>query len=259
MNIGGGRRKPRLRASKIFRELAFKLPHGSEVKCFEFDIKINDGPNFFVQYKDEFLRGIYRFDSARENPLIIDGGCNMGLSILAFKHFYPRARIIGFEPDPKIFALLKENVERNHLSDVRLINAGLGGKKGRLGFSPDAAAGGQLVAGRAEVEVDVVTLSEYLSEEVDFLKLNIEGLEWDVLREAADAGRLRNVREIVVEYHGWAKGPQKLGAILNLLDEQGFRYLVHDFDELTCLTSKPPFRLPESAPWFCLVYARRNP
>ena len=62
---------------------------------------------------------------------------------------------------------------------------------------------------------------------------------------------------MVVEYHGWPNGEQRLGAILSLLDAQGFRYLVHDLDEQTNPATKPPFRPPGDSPWFTLVYAWR--
>jgi FkbM family methyltransferase len=249
----------RIRRAKRFRllkKIGFGLAGRSLVNCGGFKLRINDGPNFYMQFKDEFLHGIYRFKASGPTPLIIDGGSNMGMSILAFKRAHPDARVIGFEPDPEIFALLKENVERNELADVRLVNAGLAEKRGTLSFAPDAAAGGQLVGSGAGAKVNVEPLSDYLGEEVDFLKLNIEGMELPVLQEAAASGRLRNVRELVLEYHGWPKGAQHLGEILTLLDREGFRYLIHDFDAETCGTSKPPFRLPET-PWFCLVYAKR--
>lgn len=101
-------------------------------------------------------------------------------------------------------------------------------------------------------------ISDYLNEPIDFLKLNIEGEELAVLQEAEASGRLRNVRELVLEYHGWPKGEQRLGAILELLDRQGFRYLIHDFDAESCCASKPPFHLTPQTTWFCLVYARRQ-
>lgn len=78
-----------------------------------------------------------------------------------------------------------------------------------------------------------------------------------MLREVAASGKLRQVRELVLEYHGWPNGEQRLGDILNLLDRAGFRYLVHDFDAESCGSSKPPFRLSPSTTWFCLVHARR--
>ncbi len=94
---------------------------------------------------------------------------------------------------------------------------------------------------------------------MEFLKLNIEGQELPVLREAEASGRLANVRQMVLEYHGWAGGKQVLGEILNLLDRNGFRYLIHDFDAQTNGATKPPFRWTPETQWFCLVYATRAP
>lgn len=240
-----------------FRQKTWVRQSGDIMRYLNYDVRITDGPNFYMQYKDEFIRKIYHFDSTCPAPIIIDGGSNIGMSILSFKHIYPKSKITGFEPDPSIFQLLSENIERNHISDVRLINAGLSAEAGDTSFSPDGQAGGQL-SSVGQLRVKMVKLSTYLDGPVDFLKLNIEGAELAVLTEAMNAGRLRNVRELVLEYHGWPKQRQNLGDILNLLDEQGYRYLVHDFDAETCGASKPPFCLTANTTWFCLVYAKRN-
>lgn len=242
---------------KYFREKAWNQKFGTVMNCMSYNVRITDGPNFYMQYKDEFINGIYHFDAHRPDPLIIDGGSNIGMSILYFKHIYPEARIIGFEPDPSIFCLLRENLSTNKIDRVKLVNAGLAAEDGQASFAPDGQAGGKL-SGSGQVQVRMERLSKYLGETVDFLKLNLEGAELDVLTEIAEAGCLRNVRELVLEYHGWAKQEQKLGNILTLLDEKGFRYLVHDFDTETCGASKPPFRLSANTTWFCLVYAKRN-
>ena len=230
---------------------------GAIMCCLNYTVRITDGPNFYMQYKDEFIRRIYHFEAERPDPLIIDGGSNMGMSILYFKHVYPTARIIGFEPDPAIFQILEENVTRNGLDGVTLVNAGLGGETGTISFIPDESAGGRFAKEEGSITVQVKQLSDYLGEPVDFLKLNIEGEELSVLQEAEASGKLQNVRELVLEYHGWANGEQRIGEILNLLDRNGFRYLVHDFDSESCGASKPPFRLTPQTTWFCLVYAKR--
>lgn len=242
-----------------FREKMWLQKPGTVVKCKgkDYHVKITDGPNFYMQYKDEFINRIYQFTTQRPAPFIIDGGCNMGMSILHFKHIYPQARIIGFEPDPSIFQLVSENLVRNKINDVQLVNAGLAAEDGEMSFIPDGQAGGQL-SSAGQIRVKMERLSKYLGDTVDFLKLNIEGTELDVLKEVAETGNLRNVRELVLEYHGWPKQEQRLGDILNLLDSQGFRYLVHDFDAQTCGATKPPFSLSEDTTWFCLVYAKRN-
>ena len=227
------------------------------VKFLNYSVRITDGPNFYIQYKDEFVRQIYGFHSEDGAPLIIDGGSNIGMSVLYFKHLYPDARIIAFEPDPRIFAILQENVSRNHLGNVTLVNAGLGGKPGDVTFVPDGMSGGHIGEAAHGVRVRIECLSSYITQPVDFMKLNIEGQELEVLRELEMNQLIRNVKELVLEYHGWSGAEQRLGNILNLLDCNGYRYLVHDFDSETCSATKPPFRLKQS-PWFCLVYARRR-
>ncbi len=240
-----------------FRRDVWDLQTNALVRFLNFELAITDGPNFYMQFKDEFVRGIYRFEAHRNDPLIIDGGSNIGMSILAFKANYPSARIIAFEPDPSICRLLHENLVRNNISGVTVVEAGLGGEQGTMSFLPDASAGGQVSSTQQGIPVRIEVLSKYLNKPVDFLKLNIEGQELPVLREVERAGLLNNVREMVIEYHGFPESPQNLGEILGILDRAGFRYLLHDFDEETCRATKPPFLLERDTTWFCLIYAKQ--
>lgn len=242
-------------------------PTGGAVRFLGYRLRIADSMGFYSSYKDEFLRRIYDFESSRPRPLVIDGGSSIGVSILYFKHRYPQARVIGFEPDPELFRLLSENVEQNRLRDVTLVNAGLAGEAGTLPFAPGASLEGRLLSsdtpkpesGHGEsVAVPVHCLSGYIEEEVDFIKLNIEGQELPVLREVEARGKLALVRELVLEYHGWGGQDQRLAAILELLDRNRFRYRVHDFDEETGRASWPPFRRDAQRTWFCLVHAFRE-
>ena len=240
------------------RRRLWDRPPGCLLKIGRYRLRITDGPNAYMQFKDVFVRGIYRFTRDRPDPLIIDGGSNMGISVLGFKHDHPDCRVIAFEPDPALCRLLAENLRRNDVTEgVTLNEAGLGDENATVSFAADGSAGGKVVDGVAGQTVKVQRLSSYLNDPVDFLKLNIEGAELTVLQECARAGVLRNVRKMVVEYHGWPDSPQTLGDLLNLLDGQRFRYLVHDFDPETCSITKPPFRLRPRAPWFCLVHAQR--
>jgi FkbM family methyltransferase len=229
----------------------------SVVRFLGYTVRITDGPNFYMQYKDEFVRQIYHFKARRPDPLIIDGGSNIGMSILYFKRIYPSARVIGFEPDPSIFRILEGNMNRNNIEGVNLINAGLGAESGSASFVPDGSAGGQVMERCQGITITLERLSDYLDEPVDFLKLNVEGAELGVLEEAEASNKIRNIDELVLEYHGCGGKEQRLGPILDLLDRTGFRYLVHDFDEETNGASKPPFHLEPTTTWFCLVYARR--
>jgi FkbM family methyltransferase len=222
------------------------------------DIAYTDLMSLYMEYKDIFARRIYHFDSVKPSPRVIDGGGCIGMSVLYVKRVYPGAKVITFEPDDQMREVLVRNIAVNRLNNVDVIPAGLAGQEGTACFQPDGSDGGKMIEGSAGLTtIRTVRLSDYLVEPADFVKLNIEGQELPVLREVEASGRLSNIRELVLEYHGWADGPQCLGAILELLDRNGFRYLVHDFDHETNPASKPPFRLARPKTWFCLVYARR--
>ena len=242
---------------ELARSRMLRVPDGGRLTVGGLSLRVTDGLNAYMQYKDELVRRCYAFETSRPDPVVIDGGANIGMFSLATLRDHPDARITAFEPDPRIAAMLKENLANNNAAQVAIVIAALGPADGEMSFAPDGQAGGALVAGAAPMRVHAVTLSQYLTDEVDFLKLNIEGAELDVLREAAASNCLRRVRAMVIEYHGWPGGEQRLGPLLDLLNGQQFRYLVHDLDAQTNPRTKPPFRDPGDEPWFALVYAWR--
>jgi len=247
-----------------FRRNSRTLTAGSWTSCLHYKVRINDGLNFYVLYKDIFVNRIYHFDAKGPDPLVLDCGSNIGMSILYFKHLYPRARIIAFEPDPVIFPYLRENMIRNGLTDVRLVKGCLSEKAGSTTFYSDGKYGSsaavQLPADTPQnawtkYEVPAVRLRDYLGEPVDFLKMNIEGSEYRVLEDSRD--HLRMIQEMVIEYHHLPGLPRTLHKILALLDGQGFEYLVSDFDSETNPSVMPPFHLTPETRYFLLIYARR--
>ena len=259
---GAGEWKTHWHLAGMRRRVCNRKP-GTIVSFLNYSVRMNDGPNFYILYKDIFVHRIYHFQAQRPDPLILDCGSNIGMSILYFKHVYPQARVIGLEPDPAIFPYLDENMTRNSLKDVQLVQAALGATEGVLTFYSDGKYASCLAEHRpAEIppgwtryEVPCVRLRDYLVEPVDFLKMNIEGAEWEVLEDSADS--LRKVREMVVEYHHLPGLPRTLHKILELLHEQGFEYVVNDFDSETNGAVRPPFRLTPSTRYYLLIYARR--
>lgn len=172
----------------------------------------------------------YFFPSENTSPCIIDGGTHMGMAIYYFKTRYPQARITGFEPDPALRALAEENVARNHYEDVSVLPYALAKERGELPFyrSESWTMAGALDDRRSQlgdaveaIQVETVPLSDYLDEPVDFLKLDIEGAEADVLLEAAE--KLPNVAWLFCEVHlGGGAGSERLAQILTLLEAADF-------------------------------------
>jgi len=240
----------------------FQKP-GSIVQCGEFRVQINDARNFYILYKDIFIRRIYYFGAGRSDPLILDCGSNIGVSILYFKHLYPDARVVGFEPDTQVFPYLEKNVESNGLQGIRLVRAALSSNEGLVEFFSDGRYGSGLAEqvatggepGWTRSKVSSVRLRNYLNEPVDFLKMNIEGAEYEVLKDSEEM--LDRVKEMVIEYHHLPGLPRTLHKILEILDRHGFEYLINDFDSETNGSVAPPFRLSPESRYFLLIYARR--
>lgn len=245
------------------RRQAVERPAGSRISFDGYTVQVNDGYNFYILYKDIFVKRIYHFEAARENPLILDGGSNIGMSVLYFKRIYPKARIIAFEPDPTIFPYLEGNMRTNAVAGVELVRAGLASRSGTDVFYSDGRYGSTLASHKPDdapawwtsCEVPCVRLRDYLTEPVDFVKLNIEGAELETLADSAD--RLGCIRELVIEYHHLPGLPRTLHEILALLHQRGFEYFISDFDSETNPAAGPPFRLAPDTRYYLLVYAKR--
>ena len=104
-------------------------------------------------------------------------------------------------------------------------------------------------------DVPTVRLRDLLDEPVDLIKMNIEGAEHEAIAGAAD--RLRQARELFIEYHHLPGLPRTLHDILAILHDNGFEYLLYDFDRETNPAAQPPFHLSPETRMFLLIYARR--
>ncbi|WP_345993137.1 FkbM family methyltransferase [Sulfurimonas sp. HSL-1716] len=215
----------------------------NDLILFDKKVYIPDVASFFFLLKEIFQLEIYKFSTRTKKPLIIDCGANIGLSVIYFKRLYPHAKIIAFEPDKEIFKYLKSNVESFGYKDAELINKALWNQETTLRFFSEGADGGRIAADDEKqqiIEVQTVKLSEYLKDvNVDFLKIDIEGAETDVLLECQN--ELKNVENIFIEYHSFSDKPQTLSTILSILEKNGFRYYIehigvkssHPFESIT--------------------------
>lgn len=195
--------------------------------CFGFPFVAIDKSSFLYMHEEIIEKEIYKFISNRKTPRILDCGANIGVSLVYFKKLYPSARITAFEPDPDIFAILKKNMEAGNFGDIELINKGLADEEGTVNFFSEGSDGGRIATTQDNnniVPIKTVQLSQYLDEKIDFLKIDIEGTETEVLIECQE--KLHNVDNLFVEYHSFKEKPQMLGDMLNILTANGFRYYI---------------------------------
>jgi FkbM family methyltransferase len=187
-----------------------------------------DGPSFAHLYRVFFEQQTYRFSSGSTTPYIIDCGAHIGVSVAWWKTLFPAARVLAFEPDPVNYEMLRRNCAG--LADVEVINAAVWREEGVVDFTVKGDQGGHLtrLAGAAHPDVQPVRclrLRPLLERGCDFVKLDIEGAEIEVIRDCADL--LHLVERMAVEYHSFVGRPQRLGETIRVLESAGFRVHAH--------------------------------
>jgi FkbM family methyltransferase len=200
---------------------------------------VPDRATFALLVDEIFVREMYAFRPARARPLILDAGANAGVSVLYFKTVAPDARVVAFEPDPDAASMLRANVERNGLGDVEIVEAALARAGDRAELYRDPNIAGSVLTTTtpglfpAAGSVRAVQLSRWVEDPTDFVKIDVEGAEIDVLSELADARALPNIERLAIEYshHHPDARADRLGELLSILESNGFGYYVQTFAE----------------------------
>lgn len=220
---------------------------------------------FLTIHKDVFIGKEYKFETNNSSPFIIDCGSHIGVSVIYFKKLYPKAKILAFEPNPQNFKILKTNVTKNDLKEVELVNAVLTNREGEVDFyiskekkSPwtwgDSAAKNVWYDPKTHktIKVKAVCLSSYIKKKVDLIKLDIEGLEEQVLEEIS--GKLKLVKEIVMEFHGSSTNKQnRVENILSILDKNLFDYTIKQKGKLITVS-----QVKKTDPYWLIIHAKKK-
>ncbi len=175
---------------------------------------------------------------------ILDLGANIGLTIADLAMQFPEARILGVEIDPGNCELCRKNIAR--FGDrCRLRQAAVWHEPGEILYGGERESGFAIGAGNggaAERSAPAVTVAELIDDlevdEVDYVKMDIEGAEKEVLAAADDW--LPRVRSIKVEVH-----PEKastlytMGMCADHLERHGMRCEV-DSRHHACIIGRRP-------------------
>lgn len=200
-----------------------------------FKIKYGHRGSFYGMFKEIFIDQNYSIASTEKMLNVIDCGSNIGLASIYFRVIAPNSKVLAFEPNPVTFSILSSNIEGNNLG-VELINSGLGISEGQVPFYTDIEDSSSQSAsltkhleskgrGVKEISVRLDKLSKYITRPVDFLKLDIEGSEGDVLEDLLATGKLDLISVIFVEYHNDGKNTGfPLSRMLEILEQGNFKY-----------------------------------
>jgi FkbM family methyltransferase len=205
----------------------------------------------------------------RRDMTFVDVGANWGyFSLLAADKVGTSGRVISLEPDPRLFATFGANIERNHLSTrITALAAAATATRGPItlagyddhhwnrGVSRIGAAG---PPGGVSFQVHGSPLDDLLDEQsvdqVDLLKMDIEGAEDLALAGMREGLRRQRYRRVLLEVHPAelalrGRTPEELSGLLTDAGYRAFRV-----DDSNAATRKACYaRQPDAREFLSLV------
>jgi FkbM family methyltransferase len=184
----------------------------------------------YHRYVNGYWTGIYEIDlqkalarELKKGDVFYDLGANAGFfSLLAAKLVGPEGRVFAFEPLPENIESVNEQIFINSLDYCELIPKAVSDRSGVIRFAAASHSsmgridGGDDKAVKQTLMVETVSLDEFVRDHPrpDFIKIDVEGAEADVLIGAETLLRSKDAPSLLIELHGRDKA-RKIEAILD--------------------------------------------
>lgn len=181
------------------------------------------------EYKHIELTSQY-FD---KNSIFLDIGAATGEWSKYSLSKFPTKKIILFEPDDKKFHFLQETF--SSLENVELINSGVGSKSETKVYyyipeNPELSGFvNRSVYQSYRIEyydLDIISLDNYFDYNIsiDFIKIDVEGFEYEVLLGMDNILKNKSVKFIQIEYGGtYLDNGTSLNEVILYLNRYGYR------------------------------------
>jgi len=186
------------------RNLTYSLPPNTELiwPWYLGDVKVHINSSnaiehwMFRDYQEGIGQNLNLF--VKPGYYCIDVGANVGaVTVMMAKYVGPQGKVLSFEPGPPYLARLKSNIELNPGMEkiITVVQLGLSDTPGELTWTADEdhPYNAVLVDGLAKgtgIKVPITTLDTYMADaswpKLDFLKVDVESMELEVLRGASD-------------------------------------------------------------------------
>ncbi|MCS6796845.1 MAG: FkbM family methyltransferase [Raineya sp.] len=191
-------------------------------------------------FKEIYMENVYQIEFLQEkinsrSPVILDIGANAGYAATFLFSYFPKARIISFEPLPINFELLSKNQKQNSSLDWQIIPKAVGKARGETtlfyskakGFTPIASIQATFESQNTDtlvVEMLALTdiLQEYNLQVVDLLKVDCEGAEYDIFYHTPSETWAK-IRCIAMETHKGKEKYENQESMTSFLQEKGFQ------------------------------------
>ena len=210
-------------------------------------------PELFNDFprKLKFNEHIINITMLPDDAIIIDAGAcqRIDIPVSTTTHLADDLKnytIYALEPEKDNIKLLEKHIsQREDKDSIHLIKKALVGNNfkgadtlytfaGRPGWTSmiDVGQGHKPMNATNHYSVDVIKIGELcdMFERIDYFKMDIEGMEYDILSTISDKD-LEKIQQISIEYHHRSKAETRImdaRGICDVLDGSGFEIKYHD-------------------------------
>lgn len=163
----------------------------------------------FIDQEYEFLKDILTTDKP---PVILDVGAHIGTFSLWALKTNPKAQIISVEASPNTFKIVNDTAQKTQ-KNWKVINRAAWKNTDSIAFSDDGESMSHKVLPEGKKMVQGIPLSELAKDDIDLMKIDIEGAEEAFLSQNHEA--LENVACLVIELHPNYCDTDKVREVIN--------------------------------------------
>ena len=170
---------------------------------------------FMTNHEDDIIEHF----TPKQGDIVVDIGAHMGrYTIISSKRVGTNGKVVAIEAHPGNFEMLNRNIKLNQLTNVIPLNYAVYSKETKIKlYLPEEESGytiyNTIMSNRAGTEdkfVDVnaqtvdylLQLNQIREEEVNWIKIDVEGAEFEVLKGATNVLSKSKDIALLIEIHG---------------------------------------------------------
>ena len=178
-------------------------------------------------------------DNCKKGSTAVDMGAYIGTHTLSLVDGVgPKGKVVTFEPQPWAYNGIKKTLAKNKIKNVKLINAGVSDKKGKIRFCSDVSGSSSVCKERrpsdkwTEVyDIPIMTLDSLNLKNVSVMKVDVEGHELNALKGSKKT-IMKSKPVILLEV--WRKRTDRLQKIKEFMKEINYKITHLSADDFIC-------------------------
>lgn len=198
------------------------------------------------------MKGYLAGYSPKGGDVVFDCGAYCGVSTYFFSKLVGKTgKVYAFEPDDMNYDVLLKNIEKHGLNNVIPVKKGMYSKRDKMPFNNEGSLGGSLTKyvqrGSSKSvpvkTIEVISLADAFEDfslsHLDYVKMDIEGAEVDVIDGAREFLKNKDVHFAIASYHN-VNGKQSYLYLEKIFTEIGYAVKTGNPEHLTTWAHKTP-------------------